>query len=123
MRLIRLHHVQIMIPKEAETKAREYYADVLGLLEVEKPEALRRTGGLWFELGDIEIHLGLASNPVSKDSRQHIAIQVDDVDGWSEKLRNKGIEVKEGIEIPGFRRIEFRDPFNNRIEFLESTTK
>ena len=30
-----------------------------------------------------------------------------------------GIEVVEGIPIPGYDRFEFRDPFGNRVEFME----
>jgi hypothetical protein len=39
--------------------------------------------------------------------------------GWKAKLIALGIEVVEGIPIPGYDRFEFRDPFGNRVEFME----
>ena len=30
-----------------------------------------------------------------------------------------GIEIHDGIQIPGYARLEIRDPFGNRLEFLQ----
>jgi hypothetical protein len=46
---------------------------------------------------------------------------VSELDAWREKLVATGCEVIDGIPIPNFRRLEFRDPFGNRVEFLENT--
>ena len=39
MKIRRLNHLQICVPIGAETQARRFYADVLGLTEIEKPDA------------------------------------------------------------------------------------
>ena len=44
---MRLHHVQVACPPGGEDGARRFYADGLGMTEVEKPEDLRARGG-WF---------------------------------------------------------------------------
>ena len=62
MEILRLHHGQISIPKGAEEKAREFYCTVLGLKEIEKPNALKGRGGFWLELGEIQIHFGADDN-------------------------------------------------------------
>ncbi|MCC9205222.1 hypothetical protein [Arthrobacter sp. zg-Y769] len=37
---MRLHHVQVSIPKDGEDQARRFYGEALGLTEVEKPPSL-----------------------------------------------------------------------------------
>jgi hypothetical protein len=44
---------------------------------------------------------------------------VTDLKAWREKLTRYGCEPVDGIPIPGLDRFEFRDPFGNRVEFLE----
>jgi catechol 2,3-dioxygenase-like lactoylglutathione lyase family enzyme len=45
---MRLHHVQVACPPGGEDDARRFWAEGLGLAEVEKPAALRARGGAWF---------------------------------------------------------------------------
>jgi catechol 2,3-dioxygenase-like lactoylglutathione lyase family enzyme len=113
----RLDHVQLCIPIGAEDEARRFYAGVLGLTEIEKPEALKPNGGLWFEAGDIQLHLG--TEPAVAASKRHPAFEVTDVDAAREWLVRQGVRVQEEIVIPGCERFSFFDPFGNRIEFLE----
>ena len=47
-----IDHVQLAAPAGCEAAARRYFAGLLGLEEVEKPEPLRARGGAWFQLGD-----------------------------------------------------------------------
>jgi len=54
-----LDHIQIAVPKGAETAYRAFWGDVIGLREIEKPEALKPRGGCWFSLGGAELHLGV----------------------------------------------------------------
>lgn len=63
--MIGLHHVQVACPPGGEDAARSFYADALGLVEVEKPVALRDRGGCWFRAHDAagavsgELHVGV----------------------------------------------------------------
>ncbi len=36
--LLKIDHVQLAAPKGSEDRARQFYSDVLGLKEIEKPE-------------------------------------------------------------------------------------
>jgi catechol 2,3-dioxygenase-like lactoylglutathione lyase family enzyme len=114
-----IHHIQLTIPRGAEEQARSFYCRLLGLPEIEKPVGLRERGGLWLEAGDRQVHIGVEDDVDRRATKAHIAYEVVDLSGWKVKLQSLGIEVVEGIPIPGHRRFEFRDPFGNRIEFLE----
>ncbi len=119
MLLIKVHHAQITIPREAETEAREFYRDFLGLREIPKPDSLQARGGFWLELNDFQIHVGTEDDFDRTKTKAHLAYSVEDLDDWREKLENRGVKITEGIPIPNYRRFEFRDPFGNRVEFLE----
>ena len=45
---MRIHHVQISMSAGQEDEARRFYADALGLTEVQKPPSLAGRGGCWF---------------------------------------------------------------------------
>jgi catechol 2,3-dioxygenase-like lactoylglutathione lyase family enzyme len=114
-----IHHVQFTIPRGAEAQARHFYCQVLGLPEIEKPANLLERGGLWLQVGDRQVHIGVEDGVDRLSTKAHIAYEVVDLSAWRVKLAALGIEALEGIPISGYRRFEFRDPFGNRIEFLE----
>lgn len=111
--------MQITIPVCEEEKAREFYCGILELDEIEKPEALRNRGGFWLEVGALQIHIGTENDFDRTRTKAHLAYLVDDLDKWQKKLENNAISIKDGISIPGYKRFEFRDPFGNRVEFLQ----
>lgn len=113
----RLNHVQISIPLGEEQTAREFYAGVLGLTEIEKPEVLKKNGGLWFEVAGIQLHIGVEDK--QEASKRHPAFEVEDLEDVRAYLRRCDVPVKEEPSIPGANRFSFFDPFGNRIEFLE----
>lgn len=117
--IIGVHHAQVSIPKGAEDEARKFYCGLLGLQEIEKPETLKGRGGFWLGLGGLQIHFGTEDGVDRRATRAHIAYEVMGLPSWKERLQREGIEAKDGIPIPGCDRFEFRDPFGNRIEFLE----
>lgn len=112
-------HVQVSIPVGAEDEARDFYCGVLGMREVPKPESLAGRGGFWLELNGFQIHFGTEDGVDRAKSKAHVAYTVSDLEGWREKLNAAGCAVSDGIKIPGYDRFEFRDPFGNRVEFLE----
>jgi len=110
-------HVQLCIPPGSEEQARAFYENVLGFHRVEKPESLRSMATMWFQNGDIEIHV--AVDPVTQRTKQHPAMVVEKLDDVRAFLMEKGITIKEEPNIPDRKRFSFLDPWNNRIEFLE----
>ncbi|RXJ72733.1 glyoxalase [Veronia nyctiphanis] len=117
--IVGINHVQVTIPVGKEQDAREFYCKVLGLKELEKPDALKVNGGLWLLLGDLQIHLGTENNPHRDQSKAHIAYEVTDIVYWREKLTSQGISIKENTAIEGWARFDIRDPFGNRIELMQ----
>jgi catechol 2,3-dioxygenase-like lactoylglutathione lyase family enzyme len=116
--ILAIHHVQITIPKGAEPQAREFYCGLLGLTEIAKPDEFVGRGGFWLEVGDRQVHVGTEDRVDGTMSKAPVAYLVDNIDPWRSKLVENNIEVVDGIQIPGYERFEFRDPFGNRIEFM-----
>ena len=117
--ILRVQHAQITIPKGAESQARSFYCDFLSLLETPKPESLQGRGGFWLQIGEFQVHVGTEDDFDRTKTKAHLAYEVENLDAWREKLENYGIKIIEGVPIPGCNRFEFRDPFGNRVEFLE----
>ncbi|MDH3494513.1 MAG: VOC family protein [Acidobacteriota bacterium] len=121
MKLLRLHHVQITIPVGSEAEALEFYCGLLGLREIPKPENVLKRGGFWVEIEGLQIHIGVDPTPKTPDSKEHLAFLVDKLEDWRTRFESGGVNVKDGKGVPGLKRFDIRDPFNNRIEFLEET--
>ena len=117
--LERVHHAQITIPRGAEDECRRFYCGLLGLIEVLKPAALRERGGFWLQIGEMQVHVGTEDDVNRQATKAHLAYEVTDLLAWRTKLEHEGIEILKGIPIPGYDRFEFRDPFGNRVEFLQ----
>jgi catechol 2,3-dioxygenase-like lactoylglutathione lyase family enzyme len=108
---VRLDHVQLAAPPGCEAEARRFFGGVLGLREVPKPPSLAARGGVWFE----NLHIGVEED--FKPARKaHPAFAVDDLDALAAKLG----DVTWDDELPGVRRFYARDPWGNRLEFLQS---
>jgi len=122
MQVKALNHVQVTIPRGFEDKAKDFYCGFLGLKEIEKPEELKRNGGFWLSLGELQIHVGIEDDVDRYNSKAHVAYEVTAIESWRQKLRDQQIEINEDLPIPGFERLSFRDPFGNKIEFLEAST-
>ena len=114
-----IHHIQLAMPKGGEDAARAFYAGVLGLAEVEKPDNLKARGGCWFEAGELRVHFGV--EPDFRPARKaHPAILVDDVDLLAARVAMAGYEVKKDEPLEGFLRSYVYDPFGNRIELMQA---
>ncbi|GMB07934.1 VOC family protein [Thermolongibacillus altinsuensis] len=121
IRIKRLDHVQICIPVGKEEEARAFYTDLLGFTEIEKPNSLKGNGGLWYKVGDVELHIGV-ENREGYNSKSHPAFEVEDVFGARRYLEEHGVPTQDEKPIPGVIRFSFRDPFQNRIEFLQKAS-
>lgn len=114
-----IHHVQITISPADEAAARGFYIDLLGLEEIEKPDSLKGRGGFWVQVGDRQLHVGVEEGVDRRRTKAHVAYQVSDLPAWRERLGSAGIPALESVPIPGFDRFECRDPFGNRLEFIQ----
>ena len=111
-----LNHIQICIPVGKENEAREFYTDILGLKEIPKPQKLIPNGGLWYQIANIQLHIG-TENEINK-SKRHPAFEIEDLREARQFLKRNNVKIKEEIQIRGQDRFSFFDPFGNRIELL-----
>ncbi|MBN3555043.1 VOC family protein [Fictibacillus nanhaiensis] len=117
MKITGIHHVQLCIPRGKEEEARAFYESMLQLKEIPKPEALRKNGGMWFQIGHQQLHIGVEEQVYK--GKHHPAFFVDNLSSFKEHLSLHHIQIQEELPIPGFSRFTIRDPFGNRIEFIQ----
>lgn len=113
-----LNHVQVTAPREREAEAKAFYGDILGLLEIPKPAVLAVRGGAWYQVGEQQLHLGLEDD-FTPTRKGHPALLVSDLAAMRTRLEAAGVVVKVDAQIPGYQRFETRDPFGNRLEFMQ----
>ena len=116
----RIHHVQVCVPSADVDGARVFYLDLLGLREIDKPESLREKGGFWAEADGQQLHVSTEDGVDRNRTKAHIAWQVSGLAAWRAKLEAAGCATLDSIPIPGYDRFEARDPFGNRIEFIQA---
>jgi catechol 2,3-dioxygenase-like lactoylglutathione lyase family enzyme len=113
-----LHHVQLAIPPGGEDLARQYYGEILGMTELQKPPALAARGGCWFRRDGLEVHLGVEKE-FRAAAKAHPAILVQDLDALAKRLKAAGADVEWDDGFPGYRRIYSHDLHGNRLELME----
>jgi len=118
MRVVGLDHVQLAMPAGEEEHARAFYAGLLELPEVPKPPHLARRGGVWFEHGNLKLHLGVEEGfrPARK---AHPAFLVSGLSELIDVLTEAGFAPTEDEPLEGYARVYVSDPFGNRIELME----
>jgi len=119
MKVIGIDHVQLAFPPGGEAAARAFYGEVLGLPEVPKPEVMRVRGGMWFQAGPIQLHLGVEPD-MRPSVKAHPALVVTQLDAWIARIEGAGFRWQGNDEIVGVRRGHTWDPFGNRIELMEA---
>ena len=87
--IVRLDHVQLAMPPGREDEAEAFYAGLLGLERVPKPEPLAVRGGCWFARGELAVHLGVEEDfrPARK---AHPAFVVRDLPALEAALLTRG---------------------------------
>jgi catechol 2,3-dioxygenase-like lactoylglutathione lyase family enzyme len=122
MPIIALDHVQVAAPNtpEAEEQARGFYGDLLGLTEIEKPDILKKNGGVWFSLGAGQLHVGIEAQ-FAPARKAHPAFLVSDLAALRAQLEAVGVPTSKAEPVPGVSRFYVNDPFGNRIELMEHT--
>ncbi|MFF3099887.1 VOC family protein [Viridibacillus arvi] len=111
-------HIQLAAPKGSEDEAKRFFGDILGFREIEKPELLRKRGGVWFEFANYQIHIGI-EEPFIPAKKAHPAFEIENIEGLKSHLSKNKIKFIVDEDLPGANRIYINDPFGNRIEVLE----
>ena len=115
-----IDHVQLAAPPGCEPEARRFFGEVLGLTELPKPPPLARRGGVWFQCGSQQIHIGVEQTfrPAKK---AHPALRLKDepaLQALKLRLRSTGAAITENDEIEDVARFFAEDPWGNRLEFV-----
>ena len=114
--------MQLAAPPGCEPAARRFFSELLGLIEVPKPPALAVRGGVWFQCGPQQVHVGVERDfrPAKK---AHPALRVESVaalDDLRSRLEAEGVPTREDDEIGDVARFFAEDPWGNRIELFAS---
>jgi len=118
---IHADHIHICVPVERLEEARQFYTDIIGLQQIERPNHLFSSVGYWFNIGDIQLHVGV--EPALARSIRHTAFEVTDIAAARACLVKNHIEIAEEPVLPGRTRFAFIDPFGNRMELLQMIEK
>ena len=119
--IIALHHVNVTVPQDLETAAKEFYGSVLGLEQVPKPAAARQSGA-WYQIGENQLHLSIEDDASSELSSRHICFSVSDLAETEKRFREAGVEIiSDPRPVPGSPRFYVRDPGGNQLEIVQSS--
>jgi catechol 2,3-dioxygenase-like lactoylglutathione lyase family enzyme len=116
--ILGLDHVQIAAPPACEEAARRFYGELLDLEEVPKPPILAKRGGVWFQVGTQQLHVGVETE-FAPARKAHPAFAVRDLSELAQRLESAGHSVIWDEALPETRRFYVADPWGNRLEFLE----
>ena len=121
MSVLGIDHVQLAAPPGCEVQARAYFGELLGLREIDKPPALAARGGVWFQCGAQQLHVGV-QDPHSPALKAHPALLVaaGELDALAERLDEVGAQVDWDDSLEPVRRFYSRDPWGNRIELVQA---
>ena len=111
-----IDHIQIAIAPEHEDACIAFYRDLLGLQQIEKPAALRGRGGAWFQIGQLQLHIGIDPGAIA-GARAHICFLIDDLERARDVFGARGFEITEdSAQVDGLTRFFVKDPAGNRVE-------
>jgi len=122
--IVGLDHVNLLIDAgdDALLKARAFYEELLGLEPLERPDNTDSgRPGVWYQCGPQQLHLTTENDAsaVNKASRRHPAFRVANLEAMRSRLEAAGVEIIAGNRFPGQERFFVRDPWGNRLEFVE----
>jgi catechol 2,3-dioxygenase-like lactoylglutathione lyase family enzyme len=115
-----LDHVQLAAPPGCEGEGRRFFGEVLGLEELPKPAALAVRGGLWFQCGAQQIHIGVETD-FRAAKKAHPAFRLTDeasLQALRTRMQAAGIATRDDREIEESARFFADDPWGNRLEFV-----
>jgi glyoxylase I family protein len=107
-------------------RSRHFYADLLGLKEVFRPDM--GFPGAWYGVGDLQLHLMVPppGRPVGNPDTQfagrvnHLAFGVPGWEAVVDRLRAADVPVRDSAPAPGYpRRVFVKDPDGNVLELVD----
>lgn len=121
IKVSQLLHASLLVAELG--RARAFYEGVLGLApNPDRPEM--SFGGVWYDIGDAQIHLICQPNPDPVAGRpahggrdRHTALAVQGWEALKDKLDAAGIGYT--ISRSGRRALFLRDPDGNALELIE----
>jgi catechol 2,3-dioxygenase-like lactoylglutathione lyase family enzyme len=113
-----IDHVQIAVPRALEAQCLAFYREIFAFPELPKPEELRARGGAWFQVGPLQMHIGVDPDS-SPTSKRHICFLTADLAEAKAVIAAHGIAIEEESVAEGLKRFFVRDPAGNRIEIGE----
>jgi hypothetical protein len=116
---VAIDHVQLAMPSGEEEKARGFYRDLFAMVELPKPPELAKRGGIWFERGGVQMHLG-AESDFRPARKAHPALRCAGYEKLTAKLRRAGVHMISDDSIANSTRCHVHDCFGNRIELIKS---
>ncbi len=124
--IVGLDHVNLLIDDgdAALARAHAFYCELLGLEPLERPSNTDSgRPGLWLRCGNQQLHLTTEpeASHINSASRRHPAFRVANLEAVRARLKAAGVEIIAGNRFPGQERFFVRDPFGNRLEFVERT--
>lgn len=116
MQITRCLHVAVLV-SDLE-KAEHFYGNILGLSKVER---ILKYPGVWYQVGDFQIHLIVDSslqaklqNPEKWGRNPHLALSVADLDAAKSQLLEHGCSLQ--MSASGRAALFTQDPDGNIIE-------
>ncbi|REE78771.1 glyoxalase/bleomycin resistance protein/dioxygenase superfamily protein [Paenibacillus taihuensis] len=115
-----IDHIQLAAPPGCEEAARHFYTGILGWTELTKPTELQKRGGVWFQCGAHQVHIGVQQDFVPA-LKAHPAFLVRQLDALRSHIAAAGINVldDDARSAQSIRRFYVNDPWGNRLEFME----
>jgi catechol 2,3-dioxygenase-like lactoylglutathione lyase family enzyme len=120
--VLALHHVNVTVPPDAESKAKNFYGNVLGLEQLSKPSGTRPSGA-WYQIGPNQLHLSVDKDGGGPLSTGHVCFTVSDLSAAEKRLREARVEIiPDPRPIEGTSRFYVRDPGGNMLEIVQAVS-
>ncbi|GAB2900733.1 VOC family protein [Microbulbifer echini] len=116
---MQLDHFNITAPRDQLLRVRDFYIQVLGLTEGERPNF--KSNGFWlYGNGKPIVHLmegEVSEKQPAKPYLDHVAFHTDDLQPIKERLDSMGIACRQ-MDVPGrnLRPLVFFDPVGIKVE-------
>jgi glyoxylase I family protein len=120
MRVTRFQHVSINTNGQPLDDVVDFYRDVLGLGDRDRPD-IPGVPGHWHEVGGQELHVVVAppGNGVIDPTGPHYCVLVEDLDATIAELDARGIEYLRAVQGAGTVQIWIVDPAGNTLELQQ----